>query len=34
MVTEMPEDYDQLLAILDDAVTRQRAHTRVMLDQA
>ncbi|MCE0731802.1 hypothetical protein LWH48_03155 [Halomonas sp. G15] len=31
METEMPEDYDQLLAILDDAVTQQRAHTLAML---
>lgn len=33
MATEMPEDYDQLLTILDDAVTQQREHTRAMLDQ-
>ncbi|WP_373190678.1 hypothetical protein [Halomonas sp.] len=29
---EMPEDYDRLLAILDDAVTQQRVHTLAMLD--
>lgn len=33
METEMPEDYDKLLAILDDAVTQQRAHTLAMLEQ-
>ncbi|TDO16803.1 hypothetical protein [Halomonas ventosae] len=32
METEMPADYDKLLAIFDDAVTRQRAHTLAMLD--
>ncbi len=32
METEIPADYDKLLAILDDAVTRQRAHTLAMLD--
>ena len=32
METEMPEDYHKLLAILDDAVTQQRAHTLAMLD--
>ncbi|WP_075879878.1 hypothetical protein [Vreelandella massiliensis] len=29
---EMPEDYEKLLVILDDAVKQQREHTRVMLD--
>lgn len=33
METELPEDYDKLLAILDDAVTQQRAHTLAMLSQ-
>lgn len=28
---EMPEDYEKLLVILDDAVKQQREHTRVML---
>ncbi|MGM0535201.1 MAG: hypothetical protein ACQER5_03915 [Pseudomonadota bacterium] len=32
METGMPEDYDKLLAILDDAVTQQRAHTLALLD--
>ena len=32
METEMPDDYHKLLAILDDAVTQQRAHTLAMLD--
>lgn len=32
MDAEMPEDYEKLLAILDDAVKRKREHTRVMLD--
>ncbi|MGM0692318.1 MAG: hypothetical protein ACQEUN_02785 [Pseudomonadota bacterium] len=32
MESEMPEDYDKLLAILDDAVTQQRAHTLALLD--
>ena len=31
MEDEMPEDYDKLLGILDDAVKQQREHTRVML---
>ena len=31
MDTEMPEDYDTLLAILDDAVQQQRDHTMSML---
>ena len=31
MATEMPEDYDKLLAILDDAVNQQRAQTLAML---
>ena len=29
---EMSEDYEKLLAILDDAVKQQREHTKVMLD--
>lgn len=33
MEAEMPEDYDKLLAILDDAVTQQRAHTLAMLEE-
>lgn len=32
MEDEMREDYEKLLAILDDAVKQQREHTRVMLD--
>lgn len=28
---EMPEDYEKLLAILDDAVKQQLEHTQVML---
>lgn len=31
MDDEMPDDYQTLLAILDDAVTRQREHTQAML---
>lgn len=31
IASEMPEDYDKLLTILDDAVTQQREHTLVML---
>ncbi|WP_302139196.1 hypothetical protein [Halomonas alkalicola] len=31
MDEQMPEDYDKLLEILDDAVTQQRAHTLAML---
>lgn len=31
MEDELPEDYDRLLAILDNAVTQQRAHTLAML---
>ena len=31
MEAEMPEDYGKLLAILNDAVTQQRAHTLAML---
>jgi hypothetical protein len=33
MEDEMPEDYEKLLAILDDAVTRQREHTQAMLSE-
>ena len=33
MEGNMPEDYDKLLAILDDAVKQQREHTKVMLDE-
>lgn len=33
MDEQMPADYQTLLAILDDAVTRQREHTRAMLGQ-
>lgn len=29
---DMPEDYEKLLAILDDVVKQQREHTKVMLD--
>ncbi|MGM0692321.1 MAG: hypothetical protein ACQEUN_02800 [Pseudomonadota bacterium] len=32
MDSEMPEDYEKLLAILDDAVKQQREHTQEMLD--
>ena len=32
METGIPQDYEKLLAILDDAVTQQRAHTLAMLD--
>lgn len=31
MDEQMPEDYDKLLAILDDAVTQQRAQVMAML---
>jgi len=31
MEEQMPEDYEKLLDILDDAVTQQRAHTLAML---
>ncbi|MBB3332522.1 uncharacterized membrane protein YgdD (TMEM256/DUF423 family) [Halomonas campaniensis] len=31
MDQQMPKDYDKMLDILDDAVTRQRAHTLAML---
>lgn len=31
MDDEMPEDYEKLLAILDDAVKQQREHTQAML---
>lgn len=31
MGKRMPEDYDKLLAILDDAVKQQREHTLAML---
>jgi hypothetical protein len=34
MDEQMPEDYDKLLDILDDAVTQQRAQTLAMLSQA
>lgn len=34
MGEQMPEDYDKLLSLLDDAVTRQREHTLAMLGQA
>lgn len=33
MEQEMPDDYARLLAILDDAVTRQREHTHAMCEQ-
>ena len=32
MQEEMAEDYEKLLAIVDDAVTQQREHTMAMLD--
>ena len=32
MKEEMAEDYEKLLAIVDDAVTQQREHTLAMLD--
>ncbi|MCL7928578.1 hypothetical protein [Halomonas llamarensis] len=32
MEGDMPEAYDKLLTILDDAVKQQRENTRVMLD--
>ena len=32
MKEEMAEDYEKLLAIVDDAVTQQREHTWAMLD--
>ncbi|MCE8014396.1 hypothetical protein HOP54_13100 [Halomonas daqingensis] len=32
MVEKMPQDYGRLLAILDDAVKQQRAHTLAMLN--
>jgi len=31
MDEQMPEDYDKLLAILDDAVKQQREHAMAML---
>jgi flagellar biosynthesis chaperone FliJ len=31
MGEQMPEDYDKLLVILDDAVKQQREHTQAML---
>ncbi|RDB42743.1 hypothetical protein DU490_11590 [Halomonas sp. DQ26W] len=31
MQEEMPEDYEKLLNIVDDAVKKQREHTRAML---
>ncbi|MBA2779543.1 hypothetical protein [Billgrantia kenyensis] len=31
MDEKMPEDYDKLLVILDDAVKQQREHTQAML---
>lgn len=34
MEGNMPEDYEKLLAILDDAVKQQREHTRVMLGES
>ena len=34
MDEQMPEDYDKLLDILDDAVTQQREHVMAMLSQA
>ncbi|MYL23442.1 hypothetical protein GLV89_06525 [Halomonas alkaliantarctica] len=33
MDAEMPEDYEKLLAILDDAVKQQREHTQAMLGE-
>lgn len=33
MDTQMPEDYEKLLVILDDAVKQQREHTLVMLEK-
>ena len=32
MDEQMPEDYETLLAILDEAVKQQRAHAQVMLN--
>ena len=32
MQEEMPEDYEKLMSIVDDAVTQQREHTLAMLD--
>ena len=31
MDKEMPEDYDKLLTILDDAIKQQREHTQALL---
>lgn len=31
MDEQMPEDYDKLLAILDDAIKQQREHTKMAL---
>tara|TARA_R110002049_G_scaffold102718_1_gene248472 strand:+ start:16912 stop:17106 length:195 start_codon:yes stop_codon:yes gene_type:complete len=31
MIEKMPEDYDKLLAILDNSIKQQRAHTQGML---
>ncbi|SHM19862.1 hypothetical protein [Vreelandella subglaciescola] len=33
MDEQMPADYEKLLAVLDDAITQQREHTRAMLDE-
>lgn len=33
MDKQMPEDYETLLVILDDAVKQQRAHTLAMLEK-
>lgn len=30
----LPEDYEQLLTILDSAVTQQREHTQAMLNES
>lgn len=34
MDKQMPEDYEKLFDILDDAVTQQRGQVMAMLDQA
>ncbi|TDV96921.1 hypothetical protein BDK62_10823 [Halomonas alkaliantarctica] len=31
MDANMPEDYDKLLAILDDAIKQQREYTKMLL---
>ncbi|QNI04149.1 hypothetical protein HXW73_15100 [Halomonas sp. SH5A2] len=32
MDEQMPEDYEKLLTVLDDAIKQQREHTKAMLE--